>query len=88
MIDENIKNIIIKYSKKYGVSKVIIFGSSIENDDANDIDIAVSGIDPLLFFKFYGELIRELPKAVDLVDLSDNSMFNDIIEETGIVIYG
>jgi hypothetical protein len=54
----------------------------------NDIDLAVEGIRPNVFFKFYGELLRSLSKPVDLVDLSRKSLFNRIIEEKGVKIYG
>ncbi len=67
----------------------LLFGSSIEKDDgANDIDLGVRGIEPKLFFKFYAELVKQLSKPVDLVDLSQKSLFNDLIEETGVKIYG
>ena len=89
MIKENDKEIILKYAKQYKVSTIFLFGSSVEIDEnANDIDIAVKGIDKKLFFKFYTELYKHLSKPVDLIDLSRKSLFNEIIEETGIKIYG
>ena len=79
----------MKCAEKYNVSSVVLFGSSLEkNTDYEDIDIGVKGIRPKLFFKFYGELIKYLPKNVDLVDLSKKSLFNQIIEEKGVRIYG
>lgn len=89
MITEKDKSIIIDYAKKYNVSQVFLFGSSIKKDrEANDIDIGVKGIDPRLFFKFYAELYKNLSKPVDLVDLSPKSLFNELVEETGERIYG
>jgi len=89
MISEKDKEIIIKYSKKYNVSSVILFGSSTRKDrESNDIDIGVKGIEPRLFFKFYAELFKNLSKPVDLVDLSRKSLFNELVEETGEKIYG
>ena len=89
MIAENDKNTIIHFAKKYKVSHIILFGSSIENDrESNDIDIGVKGIEPRLFFKFYSDLFKNLSKSVDLVDLSRKSLFNDLIEEDGVKIYG
>jgi len=41
-----------------------------------------------LFFKFYGELYKLLSKPVDLIDLSTRSLFNDLVEENGVRIYG
>jgi len=89
MINETDKDVIIKCAKKYNVSSVILFGSSLgESEKANDFDIAVKGIQPESFFKFYAELFKRLSKPVDLVDLSRKSLFNDLIEETGVIIYG
>ena len=88
MISEEDKKIIRICAKKYNVSKIILFGSALEEDDPNDIDLGVKGVAPGLFFKFYGELYMRMPMPVDLVDLSYKSLFNDIVEETGVVIYG
>jgi len=89
MITKNEKNIILRFAEKYSVTSVHLFGSSIENDkEAYDIDLAVKGIEPKLFFKFYADLYKHLTKPVDLVDLSQKSMFNILIEETGEKIYG
>jgi len=89
MITEYEKDVILRYAKKYNVSSVFLFGSSIEKEQgANDIDLGVRGIEQKLFFKFYAELVKNLSKPIDLVDLSPKSLFNDIIEETGVRIYG
>ncbi|MFX0141867.1 MAG: nucleotidyltransferase family protein [Candidatus Hodarchaeota archaeon] len=88
MINEDEKEIIIQCAKKYNVSSVYLFGSSLNQHEYHDIDLAVSGIKPSLFFKFYGELLRKLPKPVDLVDLSVKSLFTKLIEEQCVKIYG
>jgi len=89
MVTKYEKDIILRCAKKYNVSYVLLFGSSIEKGKgASDIDLAVKGIEPKLFFKFYAELVKHLFRPVDLVDLSHKSLFNDIIEETGVKIYG
>jgi len=67
---------------------IFLFGSSAANKKANDIDLAVKGIKPELFFNFYGELCRYLEKPVDLVDLSGKTLFNGLIRKTGVKIYG
>ena len=87
MISEKDKTIILKYAKKYNLSTVILFGSSVEGEDSNDIDIGIKGITPRLFFKFYAELFKYLSKPVDLIDLSKKTLFNDLVEETGVRIY-
>lgn len=89
MITEKDKDIILECAKKYDVSCIILFGSSIRKDKkANDIDIGVKGIKPQLFFKFYTELFKHLSKPVDLIDLSKKSLFNELAEQTGVRIYG
>ncbi len=89
MISDIEKDIILQCAKKFEVSTVILFGSSLgDEQNANDIDLGVKGIDPKRFFKFYAELFKKLSKPVDLVDLTRKSLFNDLIEETGMRIYG
>lgn len=89
MISESDKKIIIQYAEKYNVAAIILFGSSLEkNKKANDIDLGVKGIEPRLFFKFYAELFKHLSKPAHLIDLSKKSLFNDLVEETGVQIYG
>jgi len=90
MITEEEKQVIMKCAKRYNVSYIILFGSSLSKDkDANDIDLAVKGIEPSLFFKFYAELFKNLSKPVDLIDLSvKSSFFSEFVEETGVKIYG
>lgn len=88
MISETDRKKIETIAKKYNVSTVILFGSAAESDIAEDIDLAVRGIDKRIFFRFYAELFKNLSKPVDLVDLSVKSLFNDLIEKNGIKIYG
>ncbi len=88
MISANDISIILAYAKKYKLTKVILFGSSKERADAKDIDIGVRGIAPELFFDFCWELYRDLPKPVDVVDLSRDCLFNRLVEKDGLVLYG
>lgn len=89
MIDLKDKNIIIECGKKYNVDYIMLFGSSInEESESNDIDIAVKGIKPEKFFKFYAEIFRKATKSVDLIDLNEKSAFNSLVEKNGVRIYG
>ena len=88
MISEKDKAAILKYAKKYNLSKVILFGSCLDRDDPNDIDIGVKGIEPEVFFKFYGELLLEISKRLDIVNLDKDNLFNKLIEKEGMKIYG
>jgi predicted nucleotidyltransferase len=89
MLTKKEKDIIIHCAKKYNVLSIFLFGSSMERKTrANDIDLAVKGIKPELFFSFYAELFKQLPKPVDLVDLDEaDSYFARRILEGGKVIY-
>jgi predicted nucleotidyltransferase len=89
MITENDKAIITQCAKKYSVSSVVVFGSSLnESGETHDIDLGVKGLDPRQFFKFYAELFKRLSKPVDLIDITKKTLFNDLVEESGVRIYG
>ena len=88
MLNDIDRERILECAEKYGVTTLILFGSSLESNEAHDIDLGVRGIAPELFFKFYGELLRKLSKPVDIVDLSIKSRFNDLVESRGVKIYG
>ena len=60
----------------YGVSKVYLFGSLSKPEtfhDGSDIDLAVEGLSPRLYFKALTDLWRQLPPAMklDLVPFED-----------------
>jgi len=88
MISEKDKATILKYAKKYNLSTVILFGSCLDREDPNDIDIGIKGIEPELFFKFYGELLLEITKPIDIVNLDKNNPFNKLVEKEGMNLYG
>lgn len=63
---------IAEISKEFDVEKVFLFGSCLESAEAaHDIDIAVEGIKPRDFFKYYGRISLVVDDEVDLVDLDD-----------------
>jgi predicted nucleotidyltransferase len=71
MIAEADREVITQVAREFKVGKVVLFGSSLaEGREPNDIDLGVKGIEPRLFFRFYGELMRRLSLPVDVVDLS------------------
>lgn len=88
MISERDKNTILNIARKYSLEKIILFGSSKERKDFRDIDLAVKGLDPKVFFDFFWELYRDLSKPVDIIDLSVDCSFNRLIEKEGLVLYG
>lgn len=89
MITDEDKIQVKRIAQKYQVGRVYLFGSSINSQKASkDIDLAVDGIIGSDFFKFYGELIFNLSKPVDVIDLKKKSVLNDMVKREGIILYG
>lgn len=88
MISSKEKSVISRLADRYRVKRVILFGSSLSKKQSRDIDLAVEGLRPKDFFKFYGDLLFSLPKPVDLVDLSRDSKFTRLVRAEGLPIYG
>ncbi len=89
MITEKDKKIIRQISKKYRVERVLLFGSILDQKkSSNDIDIAVDGVSPKDFFKYYGDLLLQLSKPVDIIDLSVSLKLIKLIKQEGKILYG
>ena len=89
MLSSDDKSAILRVSKRYKMSRLLLFGSSASPvKEGNDIDLAVEGIAPADFFLFYSDLIFNVSKPVDLIDLSGDSRFNRMIAAEGIPING
>jgi len=88
VLSEKDRKIILHYARKYRAKRVILFGSSLHRSDPHDIDIAVAGIDPAKFFKFYWDVFSRLSKPVDIINLDRKSAFSRLIEKEGLRIYG
>jgi predicted nucleotidyltransferase len=85
MISNKDREIILSIVRKYRVPKVLLFGSSLtESAGARDIDLAIEGIADTDYFAFYGELMCALSKSVDIIDLSKESKFVDMVKQEGI----
>ncbi len=89
MITERDKKIIFFISEKYKAKRVLLFGSSVSSyGRARDIDTAVEGIAPEDFFRYYGELMFELSKPVDVIDLSKKTQYTELVKKEGVPVYG
>ncbi len=88
MLSDAEREVILTCAYKYGVTELYLFGSTLESDQYHDIDLGVKGVPPMLFFKFYGELLRKLTKSVDVIDLSKQSQFAEIVQKEYIKLYG
>lgn len=75
-------------AREFGVKTVWLFGSALEDEStARDIDLAVEGIEPRDFFRFYSRLATAIEKPVDLVDLSLEPPIRHIIWKRGVRVY-
>ena len=89
MITESEKRTIKEISQRYSIKRVLLFGSSLlSGKESRDIDLAVEGISPKDFFRYYGDLMLGLSRPVDVIDLSGASKFTKMIKEEGIPLYG
>ena len=89
MIAERDKIEVRRIAPKYNVGKVYLFGSHLDfAKESSDIDLAVDGITGSDFFKFYAELIFNLSKPIDVIDLKKKSILNDMVKREGVILYG
>ncbi len=89
-LPQNAENGIIELAKKYGISKVILFGSRARGDnrERSDIDLAVSGGNITEFALDAEEEIETL-LMFDVVDL-DKILSPELlaeIERDGVILY-
>lgn len=71
--------------KSYGAREVYLFGSAAEGRFGlhSDIDLAVTGLPPEVFFKAMGAAMLILEWSLDLIDLDEASLFTKYLKETG-----
>jgi len=83
-------NEVIRISKEYGAEEVFLFGSCLEEiESANDIDIAVKGVNPEKFFEMYGKILWAVKNQIDLIPIEHvREHFANNILERGRLIYG
>ena len=88
MITSGLRQTIESCAKAFDVRAVWLFGSAARDDlQVRDIDLAVEGLAADKFFDFYARLFFDLPKPVDLVDLSQEPPIASIVRKEGICIY-
>jgi predicted nucleotidyltransferase len=81
-------NIAIKLGKEFGATKILLFGSALDDpDNARDLDLGVEGIEPSKFFLFGATLEDLILRTVDIVPLNSNSSFVEHIKKYGKYIY-
>jgi predicted nucleotidyltransferase len=72
---------------KTAITYLILFGSALSSEKPGDIDLAVDGLAPEYFFRFYGELMWKLSLPVDLVDLTRRNRFTELVRTEGTLLY-
>lgn len=78
------QQLIVNAAQRYNASAVYLFGSSLLDEaKAHDMDLGVLGVPPAFFFDSYAELVKALPKSVDLIDLSKPTLFNRLVLRDG-----
>jgi uncharacterized protein len=78
----------VEIAKQYGATKVLLFGSALEDpENANDLDIGVLGIPDKKFFEFGGIVENEILINVDIVPLDNKSPFVEYVKSKGKYIY-
>lgn len=77
----------VAIAKAYGVRRLILFGSALEEPDrARDLDLACDGIDGWKLFEFGGRLEEELHLSVDIIPLNPPTRFSRYIEAKGKIL--
>ncbi len=71
-----------------GASQVFVFGSAVKGQlrPDSDIDMAVSGLPPRVYFKAISQASDLIGRPVDLVDLDDDSALVRYLRESGELI--
>ncbi|MGO8735213.1 MAG: nucleotidyltransferase family protein [Terriglobia bacterium] len=68
--------------KAVGAKEVYVFGSASKGEvrPDSDVDMAVSGLPPEVFFRAMGIASRAVGRQVDLVDLDEDNPFTEYLK--------
>ena len=71
--------------KEFGAKEVYVFGSAVEGrfSEHSDIDMAMSGLPPKVFFAAMGEAMSVLGCSLDLIDLDNENAFTRYLKMNG-----
>ncbi len=71
--------------KAAGAREVYLFGSAAKGTllEHADVDLAVSGLPPELFFRAMAKASRALGRPLDLIDLDDDNPFTRYLKNEG-----
>lgn len=68
-----------------GAKEIYVFGSVAEGraTSHSDIDLAVRGLPPEVFFEAVGRVAMALTREFDIIDMDDPSPFTEYLERKG-----
>lgn len=71
--------------KAAGAREVYLFGSAASGRlrEGSDIDFAVAGLAPDMFFRAMGQATRETTRPLDIVDLDERTPFTEYLRKKG-----
>ena len=71
--------------KELGAREVYVFGSAVQGTmrENSDIDLAVSGLPPGIFFRAWAKVDRVVDRETDLIDLDVESAFTRYLRDEG-----
>ena len=71
--------------RRYGATEVFLFGSatSEQNDNPRDVDMAVEGLPPEVFFRAYSAAAQCLDREMDLIRLEEDNPFTRFLRRKG-----
>jgi len=71
--------------KEFGAREVYVFGSTAGGTmrEDSDIDLAVSGLPPEVFFRAMARASGALGRELDLIDLDEDTPFTRYLKEEG-----
>ena len=75
---------------RYGIEKVVLFGSieKEQGDSESDVDLYVEPLSPDRYWRFRHELEEAIGVSLDLYTVGDDPVFIRKILERGRIIYG
>ena len=69
----------------HGAREVYVFGSAATGTmrEGSDVDLAVSGLPPGVFFRALADAATALGREMDLIDLDDDNLFTRYLKSKG-----
>ncbi len=91
-ISDEIKQLIeraVAVLKAAGAREVYLFGSAARGlmREDSDLDLAVSGLPPAVFYRTHAATERVIGRPLDLIDLDEATPFTQYLKENGELLY-